>query len=208
MKNKKVYIILSVIVVILLGVLAFYLKESTTKTKTETDSEKFAKEYNLVDKSGEKIDNVFTYRTSEEIIKILKNGTGVVYLGFPECPWCSQYVVYLNEVAKENKVEKIYYLNILEDRKNNTEAYQEIVSILSDYLQYDDEGNKRIYVPAVIAVKDGKILGFDDETSYDTKGYDSPQEYWKNEDLDALKEKLACMMKDCEKSVCTSSCNK
>ena len=79
---------------------------------------------------------------------------------------------------------------------------------MSDYLQYDDDGNKRIYVPAVIAVKDGKIIGFDDETSYDTKGYENPQDYWENEDLDALKEKLACMMRDCEKNVRTSSCNK
>lgn len=207
MKNKKIIIIISAIVVALLIALVIFLKVNPSST-VETDSEKFAKEYGWVDENGKKTDNVFVYRTPEEIIKILKNGTGIVYLGFPECPWCGQYVVYLNEVAKENNVEKINYLNILNERKNNTDAYKEIVSILSDYLQYDDDGNKRIYVPAVIAVKDGKIIGFDDETSYDTKGYENPQDYWENEDLDALKEKLACMMRDCEKNVCTSSCNK
>ncbi len=30
---------------------------------------------------------------------------------------------------------------------------------------------KRIYAPSVIAVKDGEILDFDDETAWDTKGY-------------------------------------
>lgn len=207
MKNKKIIIITTAIVLVLLIALVVFLKVKPSP-KVETDSEKFAKEYGWVDENGKKIDNVFVYRTPEEIIKILKNGTGIVYLGFPECPWCGQYVVYLNEVAKENNVEKINYLNILDERKNNTDAYKEITSILSDYLQYDDDGNKRIYVPAVIAVKDGKIIGFDDETSYDTKGYENPQDYWENEDLDALKEKLACMMRDCEKNVCTSSCNK
>lgn len=207
MKNKKIIIIISAIVVALLVALTVFQKSNPSST-AETDSKKFAKEYGWVDEKGKTIDNVFVYRTPEEIIKILKNGTGIVYLGFPECPWCRQYVVYLNEVAKENNVEKINYLNILDERKNNTDAYKEIVSILSDYLQYDEDGNKRIYVPAVIAVKDGKIIGFDDETSYDTKGYENPQDYWENEDLDALKEKLACMMRDCEKNVCTSSCNK
>lgn len=207
MKSKKIIIIISAIVVALLVALTVFQKSNPSST-TETDSKKFAKEYGWVDEKGKTIDNVFVYRTPEEIIKILKNGTGIVYLGFPECPWCGQYVVYLNEVAKENNVEKINYLNILDERKNNTDAYKEIVSILSDYLQYDEDGNKRIYVPAVIAVKDGKIIGFDDETSYDTKGYENPQDYWENEDLDALKEKLACMMRDCEKNVCTSSCNK
>ena len=75
-------------------------------------------------------------------------------------------------------------------------------------LRNDEEGNKRLYVPAVIAIKDGKIVGFDDETAWDTKGYETPDEYWENEDLAALKEKLRCMMRDCEKSICTSSCNK
>lgn len=207
-RNNKVLIIISIVVLVLVAFLALRLREKPTKTPVETDSEKFAREYGWVDEFGNKIDNVFVYRTPEEIIKILKNGTGIVYLGFPECPWCGQYVVYLNEVAKKNNVKKINYLNILEDRKNNTDAYKEITSILSDYLQYDDDGNKRIYVPAVIAVKDGKIVGFDDETSYDTKGYENPQDYWENEDLAGLKDKLSCMMKDCEKSICTSDCNK
>ena len=48
-----------------------------------------------------------------EIIKIMKNGTGVVYLGFPECPWCQSYVKMLNEVAKDVGIEKIYYYNVV-----------------------------------------------------------------------------------------------
>ena len=146
MKNKKIIIIISAIVVALLIALVIFLKVNPSST-VETDSEKFAKEYGWVDENGKKTDNVFVYRTPEEIIKILKNGTGIVYLGGGGGPWCGQYVVYLNEVAKENNVEKINYLNILDERKNNTDAYKEIVSILSDYLQYDDDGNKRIYVP-------------------------------------------------------------
>ena len=125
-----------------------------------------------------------------------------------ECPWCKEYVIYLNEVAKNSGCDKVYYFNILNDRKDNTEKYQEIVNILKDYLPYDEEGNKRIYVPAVIAVKDGKIISFDDETSKDTKGYDTPQEYWKNEDLDALKKKLSEMFKNTSNNICTSGCNK
>ena len=38
---------------------------------------------------------------------------GLFYLGFPECPWCAAYVPYLNEVAKDNDVRKVYYYNII-----------------------------------------------------------------------------------------------
>ena len=204
MKNKKRIFLIVIAFVILLGVIVylFMINKQNDETDTITDNVKFSQEYGSVSE-----DNVFCYKSIEEIINILEHGTGVVYLGFPECPWCKEYVIYLNNVAKASECEKVYYFNILNDRKENTDNYQKIVNILKDYLPYDDEGNKRIYVPAVIAVKDGKIIAFDDETAKDTKGYDTPQEYWKNEDLDGLKKKLAEMFEETSNSKCTSGCN-
>ena len=166
-----------------------------------TDGEKFSQEYTELDQ-----DNVYVFRSIDEIINILEKGTGIVYLGFPECQWCQRYVKYLNEVAKEMGLEKIYYYNIREDRNNNTEKYLKIVSILEDYLQNDEEGNKRIYVPSVIAVKKGEIVGFDDETSWDTKGFSNPDEYWSEAEVKDLKEKLETMIADTGSNICTE-CN-
>lgn len=199
--KKKIIIIIGVVLVIALGVLGYlYLNK---EKNTNVDGKKFAAEYTSVTE-----DNVFVYRTIDEIINILEHGTGVVYLGFPECPWCTAYVPYLNEVAKTSSVDKIYYYNIYNDRKENNDNYKKLVDILKEYLKFDEEGNKRIYAPSVIAVKDGEILDFDDETAWDTKGYKTPEEYWKNEDLEGLKKKLAKMFEETKLNVCTSDCNK
>lgn len=196
--KKNVYIIFGIIAVLILIIsLSFLFKKDKM-----SDAERFAKEYDFT------VNNVFVYRNLDEINKILENGTGVVYLGFPECPWCKGYVPYLNEVAINEHLDKIYYFNILNDRKNNTSSYKKTIELLNDYLKYDNEGNKRIYVPAVIAVNNGKIVGFDDESSLDTKGYETPEEYWKNEDLDGLKKRLSDMIKASFPSYCTSGCNK
>ena len=196
--KKNVYIIFGIIAVLILIIsLSFLFKKDKM-----SDAERFAKEYDFT------VNNVFVYRNLDEINKILENGTGVVYLGFPECPWCRGYIPYLNEVAINEHLDKIYYFNILNDRKNNTSGYKKTVQLLNDYLKYDNEGNKRIYVPAVIAVNNGKIVGFDDESSFDTKGYETPEEYWKNEDLDGLKKRLSDMIKASFLSYCTSGCNK
>lgn len=196
--KKNVYIIFGIIAVLILIIsLSFLFKKDKM-----SDAERFAKEYDFT------VNNVFVYRSLDEINKILENGTGVVYLGFPECPWCKGYIPYLNEVAINEHLDKIYYFNILNDRKNNTSGYKKTVQLLNDYLKYDNEGNKRIYVPAVIAVNNGKIVGFDDESSLDTKGYETPEEYWKNEDLDGLKKRLSDMIKASFPSYCTSGCNK
>lgn len=167
-----------------------------------SDSQKFAEEYTEVPEY-----NVFVYKGAEEIIKILEHGTGIVYLGFPECPWCQAYVPILSEVADIEGIDKIYYFNILNERKENTQNYQKMVSILSDYLQYDDEGNKRIYVPAIIAIIDGQIIGFDDESSYDTLGYDDPKDYWTEDRKENLKKRLTEMISEVVDNKC-SDCNK
>ena len=185
----------------LIIVVAIIFRIGNPIEKRETDNQKFAKEYTEVEE-----DNVFVYRDINQIIKILENGRGVVYLGFPECPWCQRYVKYLNEVAKDIGINKIYYYNIKEDRKNNTEEYQQIVSLLEDYLQYDEEGNKRIYAPSVITVDSSEIIGFDDETAWDTKEHEKPSDYWTEDEVKDLKEKLEKMMNPVNDNLCTN-CN-
>lgn len=183
-------------------ILSVLLLTSCKGKETISDSKKFASEYTQVQEY-----NVFTYRSEDEIIKILEHGTGIVYLGFPECPWCQAYVPILNEVADIEGLDKVYYYNILKDRQDNTEFYQKLVSILSDNLRYDEEGNKRIYVPAVISVVEGKITGFDDESSYDTLGFDDPKDYWTEERIKNLKLKLTDMISPVVENKC-SECNK
>lgn len=186
MKNKGIIITMGIIIVILVAIIIFLLVGNKNEEQTvKSDAEKFSEEYTLVDK-----DNKFRYANIDEVIDTLEAGTGVVYLGFPECKWCQQYTVYLNELAKDRNIPEIMYYNIREDRQGNTKNYQTIVNLLKDYLPEDEEGNPRVYVPAVIFMSNGKILGFDDETAYDTKGYDEPSEYWTKERVDNLKDKL------------------
>ena len=127
-KQNLVIIALILIIVLLIFII---IKVNDKEENNLTDAHKFSQEYTEVEE-----DNLYVYRSYDEIINILENGTGVILLGFPECPWCQRYAKYLNEVAKELDFDKIYYYNILEDRKNNTEEYQKIVSLISDYYKY------------------------------------------------------------------------
>lgn len=196
--KKKNTILLIVTILLVVTIIIGIIWKLNNKPKQKTDGEKFSEEYTEVTK-----DNLFVYREIDEIINILENGTGIVYLGFPECPWCQRYTKYLNEVAKDMGIEKIYYYNIREDRKNNTDNYLKIVSILGEYLQYDEEGNKRIYAPSIITLKKGEIVGFDDETAWDTKGFLTPDEYWTEDEIKDLKEKLETMIANTEMNICT-----
>lgn len=201
--NKILYVILGVVWVITLGVgLYFGIKGRGGGEIKETDAVKFASEYFVSE------DNVFVYRTLEEVNKIIKNGSGIIFLGFPECPWCRGYAPIINEIAKQEKLEKIYYFNIKKDREENSELYQETVKLLGENLRYDDEGNRRIYAPSLIAVKNGKIVGFDDTRYWNNKSYETPEDFWNKEDLTSMKEKLIKMINDTKnQGYCTTDCD-
>ncbi len=120
--------------------------------------------------------NPYVYAKYDDVIDIIKNGTGVIYFGFPECPWCRNMVPVLASAAKEMGIDKVYYFNALDMRdiksldkdgsikteKEGTKEYYELVDALGDsigsYEGLNDDSIKRLYFPTVIFVKDGKII--------------------------------------------------
>lgn len=194
--NKKMrkYILISGIALVLIGLIMFVIYKTTNSGLK--DNERFASEYTEVGQN-----NVFVYRSVDEIIKILEGGTGLVYLGFPDCPWCQAYVPMLNEVAKEEGIEKIYYYNIKDIRSNNTAEYQRIVKLLKNFLSKDDEGNERVFVPDVYAVKEGKILSHNNDTSMVSSDI-TPSEYWTDSKKKEIKNVFRNMIEETYSNVC------
>lgn len=203
MKKKEITII-GIILLIVIGIGTYFILTNKKDNKEISDATKFQNEYKEVAK-----DNVFVYRSVKEIINIMEHGTGVVYLGFKECPWCQYYVKYLDEVAKTVGVTKIYYCDVLLERKNNTKEYQQLIELLNGHLQNNNEGLPRLYVPNVSFHISGKVIGNDYETSLDTNNLKDPKDYWTTEKVNALKEKLTRYMQEVyDKSNQCSTCNK
>lgn len=160
----------------------------TKEEKTTLDEQKFKTEYESL--NGEKnssgkdyktitipAKNKVTYLNDQETLKFLKSGTGVLYFGFPECPWCRTAIPVLLETMASKKQENLYYFNALSIRdkkelnedgtivttQEGTKAYYEILEALGKnadtYEGLNDESIKRLYFPTVVFVKDGKIIG-------------------------------------------------
>ncbi len=168
-KDRKRLIMLLSCIILVLSFALIYLNTDLFK-KTEvgnaidssvSDNIRFYRDYPSVDMEN----NIYYYATYDEIVEVLTKGTGIVFFGFPACPYCQAYVPVLDEVARERDVEKIYYLNIKEMRKQETDEYKKLVEILSDYLEVDENGVKRIYVPDAYFIKDGKIVGHNNSMS-------------------------------------------
>lgn len=128
-----------------------------------TDAEKFKQEYEALNNKSVVMNidenNPIKYVGFDEVINILTTDTGVIYFGFPGCPWCRNMIPVLFDVAKENNIDMIYYFNPSDIRSNGDEDYKRLVNILNDYLLENSDGEKTLYVPDVYFIKDGQIVG-------------------------------------------------
>ena len=189
--------ILMALVPVLCAVIAIFaylnVKDLEKQIKNE-DAIKFKEEYEAVNEKENSIKieidekNPIVYADYDKLLEIINNGTGIIYLGFPECPWCRNALPVLFDVAKDNNVELIYYMNILNERdsfvvedkklvyakdeegneKKGTKGYKKLLKALDEHLtdyivsfegkEYKT-GEKRIYAPTVIFVKDGEVVG-------------------------------------------------
>ncbi|MEE8808799.1 MAG: thioredoxin family protein [Lactimicrobium sp.] len=144
------------------------------------------------------VDNAFTLLTEHQDVEdMLNHGTGVLFFGFPECPWCQYYVPMLNEDAQSAGVNVKYY-NIYVDKTANRTWYDSIADLLdekdSEITHYDNDGKKVIYMPLVIFLHDGEIIGFDDETCDLDSDEIAPADYWTDEKISALHERLSSLL--------------
>ena len=182
---KKNIIILSIIVVIALVIaILFFLLNN----KGMSDGERFKQEYEELNDSHLEVnidsDNMIKYIGLEEAIDIIKNDTGVIYFGYPSCPWCRNAVPVLLDAASSTSLDTIYYVNAynirdvkeIDDDGNivttneGDRLYDDLLEVLDDILdpytitddngEVIDLGEKRLYVPMVLFVKDGEVVSY------------------------------------------------
>lgn len=170
--NKDVKKVFQGILFILIIIAFIYIGTRDFSDKIDVDNLKFDSEYSNVDK-----DNVFVYVTATDVYSKLKNGSAIIFMGFPENEWTGYYANILNQAAKESGIKEIMYYNFLEDRTNKNGTYQSIVLKLSNYMTTKDDGTKDIYAPTLIVIKNGEILAYDNETAFNI-GNVLPNEYW------------------------------
>lgn len=188
MKINKIMIVALPILCALTAILA-YVK----LINTNVDALKFKNEYealNSKDYLKLEIDenNPIKYANYDKLLEVIKEDTGIIYLGFPSCPWCRNALPVLLAAANDNNIDTIYYMNILNERdsyvvedgklvyaedeegneKKGTEGYFKLLEALDEHLsdytilfegEKYDVGEKRIYAPSVIFVKNGEVLG-------------------------------------------------
>lgn len=191
--KKKLMLIIGLILVIASVVYLVVINTDKENNESVTDAEKFKTEYEALNGVlNEKYnvvtreidipkDNPIVYISPEDLInKMDAKESFVVYFGFANCPWCRSVVETMFKVAKDYKINRIYYVDVStirdvykldEDNKpvlstEGTSGYYKLLNrfseVLEDYNLYDEDndeistGEKRIYAPNIVSVIKGE----------------------------------------------------
>ena len=198
----------------------------------QTDAQKFKKEYESLNGKANDAgvlhkditipeDNPMVYATFDEVVDMLENGTGIVYFGYPDCPWCRAALPILLEAAEEELMTKILYYNNKDERDTRelletggnqitvegSSDYYYLLNVLGEhasvYEGMNDETIKRLYYPTVVFVYEGEILGT--QVSLASEEGVDPRKELTSEQWNDLKKIYKDFMKDV-KGACDSSC--
>lgn len=158
MKNKVLYIIISICLFLVIGLCVFLVVNH--KEEVLTDAERFKQDFesynNLTYEDTKEpvinvnipIDNPFVYKTGKEIVEILDNEDAYVLFGYSSCPLTRAAIETLIDAAAEENITKIYYVDIKDIRdefvpgesiipeqtKKGSDAYYQIVNFFGSKL--------------------------------------------------------------------------
>jgi hypothetical protein len=86
-----------------------------------------------------------------------EQGSGILYLGYPGCPWCERAVPILNEAVIEKRRDGLLYVNTKDPF--DAAEFDTLKDDLYDAMPVDADGNRDFYVPMVVGIKKGAITG-------------------------------------------------
>lgn len=165
---QKIFYTISFI--FLMGAFIF-LGTRNYKVKELPDNQLFSKEYKNISQ-----ENNFQVFDSEEALTFLERGTGILFLGFPENKWSASIAEMLDIVSKRVDY-PVNYFNFYDERETRHDNYLGIVREIDDYLNSTDTGKLNIYAPTVVGIVKGKVIYYDDETTFMNNKLD-PTDYW------------------------------
>ena len=130
MKDKKllthlIVLVIAILLVVILGVI------NKNVSPINNDGLRFKEEYEALNSSIPLTiseNNPIKYLDFDGVEQLFASGTGVIYFGFPSCPWCRNIIPVLFNTADRNNWDKIYYVNPRELKKDE-QVYNKLLEI-------------------------------------------------------------------------------
>ena len=102
----------------------------------------------------ENSDNFEAIEVSNLTATFQERGTAIVLIGTPRCHNCQSLMPGVQRAAKKHN-QIVYYIDI---SRISAEDYDLLIELLNPYLEESPDGNKSIYIPHIISIREGEVI--------------------------------------------------
>lgn len=129
--------------------------------------------YNDLDVSNE------TYEVirGKKMISLLKDGKSLIFIGSKSSPYSAKYMEELNKVIIDNRISKVYYYDLDNDKGQRNSNYYNIRDLLNGYLTATDDNNSNLLAPSFYIIDGGKVKYYNTDTAA-MKNTETVETYW------------------------------
>lgn len=122
-------------------------------------------------------------------ISLIKKGKNIIFVGSSTSEYSKKYIEILDEILEENKIEKIYYYDINNDKSQKNSNYYDIRELLNGSLSTTDGSNNNLLAPSLYIIEDNDVKYYNIDTVV-MKNTDTVESYWTEEQIQSFKEEI------------------
>lgn len=86
--------------------------------------------------------------------------SGLLYFGFPNCPWCQEVIPIVHELASQADV-PVHYIQTRDEkgiRLYTDSQRDDMAPYLNGFIRNNAKGEPTLYVPLVLAIENGQVI--------------------------------------------------
>lgn len=190
-KSKlEMFVSIVIFIGLLLGFIYFGSKEYKSKVVIEVNENETIKF---------DAENIYTTINASDALNYIKGKNVIILFGIND-DMTLRYGNLLNNIAKDNGIEEIYYYDVEKNRKDNNASYRSVVEYLSNYVTYFESKTSDIFGPTLLIKSNDLIIYYDDSASV-TKGLYTPDEYFTSYTEGNMNNLLPTIFKDYKEGI-------
>ncbi len=116
----------------------------------------------------------------QKFISLIKNGKNIIFVGSGNSEYSKKYIEELEKIIANDKIDKIYYYDINNDKSQKNSNYYTIRELLNGFLITTDGSTNNLLAPSLYIIEDGEVKYYNIETVA-MKNTDSIENYWTEE---------------------------
>lgn len=160
--------------------------------KYTDNNKKSVKEFN--DYYENVSNNSFEVVNSTKVIKLIKNGKNIIFIGNSKSEWSTRYAEQVDLAVSAFRNVKGYYYDLNNDKALLNSHYYDIIDNLEGSLVTTDAGDNSLLAPSFYIIEDGKVLYYNVDTVA-MKNTDEPDKYWTIEKHDEFVKEITDAIK-------------